>query len=480
MSDVAIAGVGAYAPAYRLERDAVAAAWDRSLASGVSSTAVPDADEDALTMAWEAATAALAAADRRADEVTYLALATTTPPLAEEEVVVRLGSTLGVAADAHHGTAMGSTRAGTQALLAALDAGPWADGVGVVVGADLPTGAPGSAREHAGGAGAGAIVLDADGPGAVVDRAEAVSPGPGERFRRSTSPHVEGLEITPFDRAVNTGVVTAAVDRLTTPLDDVDAAVIRAQDGKRPYRIAAALDLDADRVQAGTTVHTLGDTGAADVLLGLATAIERGHEMLLLVNYGSGAGVDALVIDAGGVPVRTALEGTQSVEYARAARLRGTLAPADVAGGGAYVSIPTWRRSIAQRHRHVAGRCRACGAVAFPPEGACPTCGAVDGYDEVPLGPTGTIEAITTITAGAAPPEFAAYQAGVGDFAVAIVSLEEPNGDAASVPLPVVSSAADLAVGDRIRTVVRHLYTQEGVPRYGRKVAPFDDGSVNA
>ncbi|MFC4549655.1 ACP synthase, partial [Halorussus sp. GCM10023401] len=56
-----IEAVGAYAPRFRISAEAFEEAWGQFHAAGVNSKAVPDADEDAVTMAYEAATRALGA-----------------------------------------------------------------------------------------------------------------------------------------------------------------------------------------------------------------------------------------------------------------------------------------------------------------------------------------------------------------------------------------------------------------------------------
>ena len=134
-----IAAVGAYAPRFRISAEEFTEAWGQFHAAGVNEKAVPDADEDALTMAYEAATRALDAAGT--PDVSFLAFASTTPPMAEEDVTARLGGMLDVPDDATRHVFTGSTRAGTRALVAGLAAGPWDDGVGVVVAADCPRGA---------------------------------------------------------------------------------------------------------------------------------------------------------------------------------------------------------------------------------------------------------------------------------------------------------------------------------------------------
>ncbi|WP_115864352.1 OB-fold domain-containing protein [Halorussus litoreus] len=487
-----IEAVGAYAPRFRVSAEEFERAWGRFHAAGVNAKAVPDADEDALTMGYEAAVRALDAAGRAGADVSFLAFASTTPPLAEEDLTARLGGMLAVPADATRHVFTGSTRAGTRAIDAALAAGPWADGsdggddevdrVGLVVAADCPRGDPDSSEDHAAGAGAAAFVLSGSGAAEVAARAEYAEAFPGTRFRRTGEETVEGLGATGYERQAFTETLAGAVEQLDADVSEVDAAAVQAPDGKLHYRAAGALGVDAETIQRCATVHELGDTGAASVPLSLAKALEQDDERILAASFGSGGGADAFVVEnereRGGDAVAAALalggEDAERVGYAEYLRKRGELTSGPPEGGGAYVSVPSWKRTLDQRHRLLAGRCPECGDLNFPPEGACNACKSlVESYEEVQLPGTGTVEAATVISQGGAPPEFAEQQAQSGDFAVVVVALDGPDGESASVPAQVVSAdPQSVEIGDRVAATMRRIYTQEGVTRYGFKVRP--------
>ena len=462
-----IAAVGAYAPALRIPAEEFAEVWGSS-PRGIDSKSIPDADEDALTMAAEAARRALDAGAREGTDVAFLAFATTTPPLEEEDLTARLGSVLGLPRDAVRQSFGTSTRAGTRALVAGLDAAY--DGPGLVVAADCPRGEPHDDHEHAAGAGAAAFLLERDAPAEILERSEYTTPYPGTRFRRAGSGSVEGLDVTNYDREAFSEALGGAVGGLEMD-GEVDAAAVQAPDGAMPYRAASALGVDAGTIGTCATVGELGDTGAASVPLSLARALANGHDRVLAAAFGSGAGADALLVETRGeVPAALALDGDTELSYAEYLQRRGEITPGEPSGGGAYVPVPTWRRSLPQRHRLVAGRCPECGGLTFPPEGACNDCGALVEFEAVPLSGPGEVRAITTIGRGGAPPEFAEQQARSGDFQVAIVAFEA-DGEEATAPAQVVSTAT-VEAGDRVDPVVRRVYTQEGVTRYGFKLEP--------
>jgi hydroxymethylglutaryl-CoA synthase len=474
MSDaLGIAAVGAYVPERRITADAVTEAWDRFDGAGIRSTAVPGPDEDGLTMAAAAARRALEASSVAAGDVDALSFATTTPPVEEEDLSVRLGEFLAIPDDATHTPFSGSTNAGVRALATTLAE---SDGPAVVVASDAPRGEPDSAIDHAAGAGAAAFVLAPDAPVTIDDRADYTRDYPGTRFRERGSTTVDSLGITTYDRSAYTETVGGAVDALEAAPSDADAVALQAPDGKLPYRGASEIGVASDVVEPYAVVHSLGDLGAASVPLSMAAALVDGVDRLLAVGYGSGATATALSLERSGpVPGAVDLESDETVSYASYLRLRGEITSGEPDGGGAYVSLPSWQRTGPQRYRLEAGRCPSCDALNFLPHGACRRCHDLVEYESVRLRREGTVEAVSVISQGGAPPEFAELQARAGDYATAIVAFDGPDGDTASAPSLVVGTdPQSIDVGDRVEATVRRIYTQEGVTRYGLKVRPSD------
>ncbi len=92
---VRLLGVGAAAPSLRLSAGAVASAWGRGGGRGQVAVCAPD--EDVLTLAWEAGTAALHAAGVAADRIDALFWGTSRPPFAEGPSHAFLAAALGCA-----------------------------------------------------------------------------------------------------------------------------------------------------------------------------------------------------------------------------------------------------------------------------------------------------------------------------------------------------------------------------------------------
>jgi len=461
-----ITAAGAYLPRFRLSTDETQDAWGTAHAAGIEQKAVPAADEDALTMAIAAAERALDGASLDRAALDLVAAATTTPPLEEGEFVPRLVRALDLPADVANAAETQHTASGAAALARAIDA----DGPALVVAGDCPEGDP-EEEDHALGAGAAAFLIDDDPVVAIRDVAWHSDDTPGVRYREASERTVESLGITTYERDVVREGITAAVSALDVEVGEATGAAVHQRDGKFPYRAAADLPLSNEAVAAGTVVDKVGDAGAATVPLGLLSALDGADDGDLTVGAFFGSGSAAAVACEGGLPVNgiDAVDAGTTIDYPRYLRERGYVVEGDITGGGAHVSIPTWRRSLDQRYRLVAGRCPECGGVTFPPEGACQECHSRVEFDLFEAPRTGTVRALTVIGQGGAPPEFAKLQQRDGAFAVAIVALDAEDGTA-TLPAQVTDADPEsVSLGDDLRATIRRIYTQEGVPRYGVK-----------
>jgi len=469
-SDRGIIATGVTVPRLRLDGAEIEAAWGTS--APVEQAAVPTADEDSFTMAVAAARDAIESSRLVSNDVEHLAVATTTPPLEEEEFAPRMVSALGLDTDSTVNTATQSTVAGADALLSAARA----DGPSLAVVSDAPAGDPAEVGQRV-GAGAAAFLFAADGSVILTDTATRSRDAPGIRFRESSTETVEGLEITSYERDIIRDLVATSVDALDVTSDDVTGVSLHQPTGDIPHRIAGSLPYDAETISRGTLVDEIGDAGAATPALGLLAAINASEPTSQTVAgfFGSGATATALTFETRDpliTDVDEALTDGVEISYAKALRERGTIGETEVAGGGAHVSLPSWQRSIPQRYRLEAGQCPACGAVAFPPEGACPDCHERVQFDTVSLPRTGEIVAVTVIGQGGAPPEFVEFQRRDGPFAVAIVEVTASDGTAR---FPVQMTDCDpeaVSVGDRVAGEFRKIYSVEGVTRYGLKFTP--------
>lgn len=465
-----ITAAGVYIPRYRLETDELIDAWGTSHAASIEWKAVAAADEDALTMAIAASARALNDASIDRESVDLVATATTTPPLEEGEFTPQLVRALGLSNDVRTAISTQHTAAGAEALARALDT----DGPALVTAADCPEGAPAD-DDHPLGGGAAAFIIDSDAAVEFRDTTWRTDEAPGIRFRQRGDRKTESLNITSYGRNVIREAVTQTISSLSVDLDTAAAVAIHQPDGKLPYRASSDLPIESEAVQAGTVVNRIGDAGAATVPIGLLSALAGASKDELSVAAFFGGGAASAFACVGGLSVRgiESLEGGVPVSYAEYLRKRGYVVSEEVAGGGAHVSLPNWRRSLDQRYRLIAGQCPECGGVTFPPTGACQVCHSRVEFEHFEAPRIGSIIALTTIGQGGAPPEFTEHQQRDGAYAVAIVAINA-NGGTLKIPAQIADVDFEtVEVGDDVRATIRRIYTQEGIPRYGVKFTPI-------
>src|ERR1043166_3874448 len=115
---IGITAYSVYVPRFRLERSLITQAWGTSQPAG--EVAVANYDEDALTMATEAALACVA--DGQVPPLDGLYFASTTSPYREKQVASLIATACDLPRRTHTADFSGSVRAGMSAILAAVHA----------------------------------------------------------------------------------------------------------------------------------------------------------------------------------------------------------------------------------------------------------------------------------------------------------------------------------------------------------------------
>ena len=138
----------------------------------------------------------------------------------------------------------------------------------------------------------------------------------------------------------------------------------------------------------------------------------------------------------------------------------------------AYVSIPTYSRSIPQRYALIAARCKSCGAINLPLGANCLKCGKILEYESQKLSGMGRIYCFTTISRGGSPPEFSNQQNLVGSYSVAVVELEEGPKVVAQLT---DCKSDELRIDMPVEATFRRIYEDDGMVRYGVKFRPTSE-----
>jgi hydroxymethylglutaryl-CoA synthase len=391
--------VGVHIPKLRLARTAIAAAMAWTQAPGRAAArgarAICNWDEDALTMAVEAArpcaTAAVSASRDAEAAPQSIVFCSTTAPFVDRDDAVVLAAALDFPDSIETLNLGASLRAATSGLINALRRSDRA--TTLLVASDARLTRAGSPQEMTYGDAAVAILLGPASPEALatVLATRTLSSDFVDHYRMSGSPFDYALEerwvrdeslLQLIPRAVSellsaAGTGTDAVRHFALPAGAATAK-----------RIAQACGLQTAR-RDERVLAECGDAGVALPLLMLAAALEAAQPGELIVLIGLGQGVDALLLraEAGLRKSGRALTDALSTKrdepsYVRYLSHRGLL---DVDFGMRAERDQRTAHTVAYRKRGAlsafkGGRCQQCGTVQFPQSRVCvnPECRATD------------------------------------------------------------------------------------------------------
>lgn len=402
-----IVGYGGYVPRLRLQRATIAAfnAWAHRAggAAAQGERSMCNWDEDAVTMAVEAARDCLI--DRSRDAVGALYLASTSLPFADRQNATIVAGWLNLRTDIRTLDATSSQRAGTSALIGALAAAATtAGGVTLHLSSEHRRTASGAAAEPVNGDGAAALLLGDEDVIATLVGSHTVSVDFVDHYRGQSSAfdydweerwvRDEGyMKLVPQAVAgvlAETGVSATDVNHFLAPCANIRTtrAIMR--------RIGLPEDCLADSL-----VERCGWTGSAHPALMLAHVLEIAQPGQRVLVVGVGQGCDALLFEV--TPQIEKLPRRRGVSRALAWRKPETnygkflqfngLIDADLGKRAELKKLPVL--SALYRHRSmlaslVGGRCRQCGTVQFPKAHYCinPNCDGLDTQDDHPFADT--------------------------------------------------------------------------------------------
>ncbi len=452
---------GSYVPYFRLTRAAIG--------GGKGERAVAGFDEDAVSMAVEAARDAV----RGGVAVDTLLFATLSPPYAEKLDAATIQAALDLPEHLAALDVGGSSRAGLSALLAGLDLAA-AGRRALVCASDVVVGAPGGARESQGGDAASAFVTgpDSEAIATLAGRASAtieildVWRLPEERFARQWEERFIADTMAP----AITDTVKRALEQAGVKPAGLATVILDGTSPRSMSGLPKALGLSPEQV-ADPLAATVGRAGTAHAGLLLARALDRATpgDRILVVCEADGA--DALVFEVTPAikdmpPVRAVDRWIASkrtdLAYNTYLKWRGVL-PFEPPRrpDPERPSAPPMRRHERWKLAFVGSRCTACQAGHLPPQRVCVKCGAVDQMRAERFADTSCRVATYTLDHLAyslQPPVVAAFvdYEGGGRFSCELTDAEPKN----------------VAIGDHLEMTFRRLFTAQGVHNYFWKARP--------
>lgn len=396
-----IVAYGTYIPTYRLPRDLMAKEW--GLPSLGGERTVASFDEDSLTMAVNASIDAVGNRDPRA--LAGVFFASTTSPYREKQAAATVATVLDANPAVRTMDFTDTLRAGTSALLTALELVRGDQQILVCAG-DARMGEPDSQQEqHYGDAGA-AIVVGARDVIAELVGAYTLSQEFLGTWRTEEQDYLRSFPGAFETKFGYNRFIAAAVQGVLQQCGlkppEITHAAIAAPSQRALQAALRGLGFDVKSQVQDPFWNTIGDAGTAQPLLLLAAVLERAKpgDLVLVAGYGDGG-------DAAVFRVTDAIAGFHIVRsiysqievkrtlpaYGKYARFRKLLrkeyATTDTS---TPVVLLRDQKEILSLH---GGKCPQCGTVQFPLHRICIECGYRGGLEEVKLPRTGKLFTFT-------------------------------------------------------------------------------------
>jgi hydroxymethylglutaryl-CoA synthase len=473
-----ILSAAGYVPHSRLTRADINAFMGSGGGKGTRSVA--SHDEDTTTLGVEAARLALRGSPGASPDALWFA--TSSPAYLDKTNATAVAAALRCPGDVAAYDFGGALRSGMGCLLTALRG----TGTTLVVSADMRDGLPTSGDEAAGGDGGAAVVVG-DGPGVLAELVGSASAtdefterwrAPGEKVSKLWEERFGENRYV----ALGQEAVARALKGAGSDMGDVARLVVTGMHGRAVAALTKKLGPPESALGDDLT-ETVGQAGAAQPLLVLASALERlaadpsipVGSLVVAVHLADGA--DALVLRTTAAlsqwhPVRTVDDQVaqgHEVSYGKFLAWRGQLVPEPPRRPEpARVSSTAAHRNEDWKFGFVGSRDRESGAIHLPPSRISMEGGALD--DMEPLAMADAVGTVVTFTI-----DRLAYSPSP-PIVFAIVDFD--GGGRYPVELTDVD-AAEVKVGSRVEMTFRRLFTADGIHDYFWKARPVRQGGTN-
>jgi len=305
---VGIITYGVYIPRYRIKVEEITKVWGANADDiigglGVFSKSVPDLDEDAATIAVEAARNALRRRDIDPGEIGAVYVGSESHPYAVKPTACTVGEAIGATPCMTAADYEFACKAGTAAIQTCMGlAASHMIRYGFAIGSDVAQGAPSDALEYTAAAGGAAFLIGREDPIAIVHRTCSFTTDTPDFWRREGQDYPRhGGRFTGepgYFRHIQ-GAVSLLFDQSGRSPKDYDYAVFHQPNAKFPQRVAKILGFSEEQIRPGLVVQRLGNTYSGSSMIGLAATLDiaAAGDRIFVASFGSGAGSDAFDVE---------------------------------------------------------------------------------------------------------------------------------------------------------------------------------------
>ncbi|SNQ60784.1 hydroxymethylglutaryl-CoA synthase [Candidatus Methanoperedens nitratireducens] len=343
--NVGIVSYGAYIPRFRIKIEEISKVWGdnaNSIAEGlmVFEKSVPDIDEDAITIAVEAARHAINRADVDPERIEAIFTGSESHPYAVKPTSTVVAEAVGATPNLTAADFQFACKAGTAAVQACIGmADSGMIDLGLAIGSDVSQGAPGDALEYTAAAGGVAYIIGKDKLIARIESTYSYTTDTPDFWRREGMPYPEHGGRFTGEPAYFKHVTSAAstlMKKMGTKPSDYNYAIFHQPNGKFPTRVAKILGFSSEQIKPGLVVPRLGNTYSGSCMMGLAATLDiaKPGDRILMTAFGSGAGSDAFSISVtdrieeirnGAPSVEQLLANPIYIDYAKYAKHKGKI-----------------------------------------------------------------------------------------------------------------------------------------------------------
>lgn len=303
---VGIVSYGFYIPQNRITTDEIALRWGKDPTAMKKSLmihekAVGGYDEDALTMAYEAALMAFQKSPCKPADMQGVFVGSENHPYAVNPTSTSLAEYLGVGNHYTGYDTQFACKAATGALFSTL--GFVKSGLittGLVVGTDKATGKPGDALEYSAGSAAAAFIVGDTDVLLEFHGGVSFSSDTPDFWRRESAQypsHAGRFTAEPGYFKHIAGATKLLLEKYKAKPSDFDHVIFHTPNGSFPAKAAHILGFTTEQTQYARVVTELGNSYTASAFIALCSVLDyaKPRDRILFVSYGSGAGSDAFI-----------------------------------------------------------------------------------------------------------------------------------------------------------------------------------------
>ena len=301
---VGIVTYGAYIPRYRIKVEEIAKTWGKNADDikrglNVFEKSVPDLDEDAITLAVEAARNAIKRINMNPCEIGAIYVGSESHPYAVKPTATVVSEAICASPDLTAADFEFACKAGTAAIQTCMGlVSSQMIKYGMAIGTDTSQAAPGNALEFATGAAASAYVIGNENVMVEIEKTYSFTTDTPDFWRREKMSYPEHGGRFTGEPAYFKHVLSATnglFEKIGTTAKDYDYAVFHQPNGKFPQRVAKILGFKKSQIEDGLMVKKIGNTYSASSLTGLAAVLDKAEpdSRILMTSFGSGAGCDS-------------------------------------------------------------------------------------------------------------------------------------------------------------------------------------------